>query len=257
MTGKVITIGALGDNYIYLFVYEQSKAVVIDPGDCDSVLSVLDRQGIKLEAILITHHHFDHTAGAAALKKKTGCKIVSPDSKRIASTDTQVTGGDILNFGNEKIRVISTPGHTSTSACYYAEPSETNKSGIVFTGDTLFTGGCGRMFEGDEQTMWQSLKTLAALPDDTLVCPGHDYTIENHRFALTVEPENETTRQSLQAARENLQSGKAVTRSTIGLEKKTNIFLRSNTHEIKLALGMADDPAEKVFGVLRRRKDSF
>ena len=245
---KIITITALGDNYIYLFEYKQGHAVGIDPGDSGSVFSALKEHNLKLEAILITHHHFDHTAGAATLKKKTGCEVITPDKKRISSTDKEIRSGDILKFANEKIKVIATGGHTATSVCYYIEPSENHKDPILFTGDTLFTAGCGRIFECSAKTMLQSLSTLAALPGNTLVYPGHNYTIENYRFALTIEPDNEAVTDCLKNPPHP---------STIANEKQTNIFLRAGSPEIKKALNMPTAPTEKVFAELRAKKDRF
>jgi len=257
MTKNLITIRALGDNFIYLFVYDDHNAIVVDPSDCNSVLSALTLHDLKLQAALITHHHFDHTAGVKALKKKTGCEIISSDPKRIAATDTTVNDSDILCFGEVKIRVIYTPGHTTTSVCYYAEPSARNQKGIVFTGDTLFTGGCGRMFECSERIMWQSLQTIADLPEETLICPGHNYTIENYQFALTIDPQNEIILGCLNSVMENLVSNKPPVFTNIALEKQTNIFLRSDNPEIKQAMSMADISPQEVFGVLRHMKDNF
>lgn len=238
---KVIVIDSFGDNYFYLFLYDNSIAIAVDCGDGDCILKVIKSQNLRLDSILITHHHCDHTAAAEELKKRTGCKIISPDSKRIPQTDQEVCGGDELTFGNEKIKVIATPGHTTSSVCYYVEPSETNADGVVFTGDTLFTGGCGRIFECPAKTMWQSLTALAALPENTIVYPGHNYTQENNRFAKSIDPKSCW----LESA------------ATIAQEKNSNIFLRSNDPIIKDALKMVDALPEEIFKELRARKDSF
>ncbi|MCF7955334.1 MAG: hydroxyacylglutathione hydrolase [Phycisphaerae bacterium] len=238
---EVITIEAFGDNYFYLFLYDETNAVAIDCGDCRGIVKTVQSRGLRLDSVLITHHHYDHSSAAKKLKKKTGCTIISPDEIRIPHTDRFVTGGDVLDFGSEKIRVIATPGHTSSSVCYYVEPSDANAAGMLFTGDTMFIGGCGRIFECDAKTMWQSLSTLADLPDNTLVYPGHDYTEENYRFALTIDP------QTLPPAMP----------STIACEKKSNIFLRSDEPEIKKAIGMPQDQADTIFAELRAKKDKF
>ena len=232
--GKVISLSALGYNYIYLFVYQQGRAVVVDPGDAGCVLSALKKHFLRLDAILITHHHFDHTAGAGKLKKKTGCEIIRPDKNRISLTDKEISDSDVLEFGRENIKVISTPGHTSTSVCYYVQPSESNEDGILFTGDTMFTAGCGRVFECPAEIMWKSLNKLAALPETTLVYPGHNYTIENYQFALNVEPENQAVIDCLNNPSHP---------STIALEKQTNVFIRAGSVE--------------VFAELRSRKNRF
>jgi hydroxyacylglutathione hydrolase len=238
---KVITIDALGDNYFYLFLYDETNAIAVDCGDCRGILKAVESLGLGLDSVLVTHHHFDHAGDIKKLKKKTGCTIISPDKKRIRQTDREVAGGDVLDFGNEKIRVIATPGHTTTSVCYYVEPSETTEPGLLFTGDTLFTGGCGRIFECSAKTMWQSMSKLAALPDSTKVYPGHDYTDENNQFARTIDPDNKIIS----------------TPSTIAEEKRSNIFLRSNEAIIKNALNMPDASPDEIFKILRGRKDKF
>ncbi len=165
---SVITIPALGDNLIYLYRYNKSACLVVDPSDCSSVLRILREQELSLKMILITHHHWDHTGGVAELKQKTGCKVVGADKRRIRGLDQLVADGEILPVGDADARVIATPGHTSTSVCYYVPPSGTNVSGVLWTGDTLFVGGCGRLFEGNAKSMWKSLQKLASLPDETL-----------------------------------------------------------------------------------------
>ena len=238
---QVITIKAFEDNYFYLFLYDETNAVAIDCGDCRGIVKAVQTRGLRLDSVLITHHHYDHSSAAKKLKKKTGCTIISPDKKRIPHTDRLVTGGDVLVFGDTKIRVIATPGHTATSVCYYVEPSDANAAGMIFTGDTMFIGGCGRIFECGPKTMWQSLSSLADLPDNTLVYPGHDYTEENHHFALTIDP----------------QTPPPAMPSTIGYEKTSNIFLRSDDPKIKKALRMPDTHADIIFGELRAKKDKF
>lgn len=238
---NVITIEAFGDNYFYLLDCGEGNAVAIDCGDCSPILKAAQKHGLRIEAVLITHHHYDHSAGAKKLKKKTGCTIISPDKKRISQTDRLVADCDILNFGNEKIRVIATPGHTTTSVCYYVAPSGANAAGILFTGDTMFIGGCGRIFECSAKTMFQSLSSLTDLPDNTLVYPGHDYTEENYRFALTIDPNTPPPK----------------TPSTIGYEKSSNIFLRSDDPAIKKVLTMPKAQPDEIFAKLRAKKDRF
>ena len=239
----IITIKAFSDNYIYLYQYDQNSAIVIDPGDCAPVFQTLKKHNLSLTAILATHHHWDHIGGASELKKKTGCKIIGGDAKRISEIDEVIENRQILTFGDAKVEVIATPGHTRTSVCYYIPKNEQNESGILFTGDTLFIGGCGRIFECDAETMWISLKKLAALADDTKVYCGHEYTLENYEFAMQNEPDNHAILQRNTEIRQLIKQGKPTVPSTIAQEKATNIFLRADSGE--------------VFAELRRRKDIF
>jgi len=240
----IITIPALGDNYIYIYCYHQDNAFVVDPTSATAVLKVLEKHGLNLTHVLATHRHFDHTAGMEDLKKKTGCEI----------TRSEKTG--MLEIANVNVQVITTPGHTQDSVCYYVQPFQDN-SGILFTGDTLFIGGCGRPIECDASTMWHSLQKIAALPDDTLIYPGHNYTEENYEFALTIDPNSDVVKKCLQEIKERQKQGKPTVPSTIALEKSTNVFLRADTSEIKLTLDMPNATSVEVFSELRRRKNIF
>jgi len=254
---SVITIPALGDNFIYLYRYNQNDSLAVDPGDGSSVLGAMKKHGLNLRMILVTHHHWDHVAGAAGLKRKTGCKVIGADRRNIPGVDSVVADGQILPAGERKVRVIATPGHTRTSVCYYMEPSAGNENGILWTGDTLFAGGCGRLLECDAQAMTNSLQRLASLPDDTLVYCGHDYTLENYEFASGIEPGNQIVKERLDRVRQLQARGKLTVPSSILQEKRTNCFLRAGTPELKAALGMPHSTAVEVFAELRRRKDIF
>jgi hydroxyacylglutathione hydrolase len=254
---SVITIPALGDNFIYLYRYNQNDSFAVDPSDSPLVLRILREQGLSLKTILITHHHWDHVAGAAGLKQKTGCKIIGADKRRIPAIDSVLEDGQILPVGGRRVQVIATPGHTRTSVCYYMEPSAGNEIGILWTGDTLFVGGCGRLLECNAQSMADSLQRLASLPDDTLVYCGHDYTLENYEFASGIEPGNQAVKERLEQVRRLLKQGKLTVPSSILLEKTTNCFLRAGTPELKAALGMQNAQVVEVFAELRRRKDFF
>ncbi len=246
----VTTIPALADNYVYLYQYAASSAFVVDPGQSEGVLRALQTRNLTLSAVLATHNHFDHIAGAANLKKTTACRIIAPDRNGIPGLDRIVKDAEIIELPATTIQVISTPGHTAASVCYYVQPTE-NHPGILFTGDTLFiTGGCGRLLECNARTMWNSLQKIAALPDDTLIYPGHDYTQENYEFALTIDPEN-------QAVRNLLDEADFAPPSTIAREKQTNIFLRASTPQIKKALAIPTASDPETFAQLRRKKDIF
>jgi len=254
---RVITIPALGDNFIYLYKYSETDAFAVDPAESTGVLKALKDNGLTLSAILITHHHYDHTGGTGELKRRTGCKIIGGDRRRISGIDSVVEDGQILSSGDAKVQVIAAPGHTSTGVCYYLQSSSHDESGVLWTGDMLFIGGCGRLLECDARTMWASLLKLASLPDDTLVYCGHDYTLENYEFALTIEPYNQAVLQRLEEIRRQQSEGGQTVPSTMLQEKTTNPFLRADTPQMRSALNMPNAPAEDVFAELRRRKDIF
>jgi hydroxyacylglutathione hydrolase len=252
---SVITIRAFGDNFAYVSRCDEQSAIAVDPSDSPAVRRVLKERGLELAAILITHHHFDHTAGVGELKKRFGCEVVGGDGDRIAGIDRVISSGERLQFGEAEIEVIGTPGHTRTSVCYYERTSE-GGGGVVWTGDTLFVGGCGRILECGPGTMWESLMKLAKLPEDTVVYGGHNYIEENLEFALGIEPGNEAVKRRLEEEQAAQRSGK-VMESRIRQEKETNIFLRADTPAVKAAVGMRGASAVEVFAELRRRKDHF
>jgi hydroxyacylglutathione hydrolase len=217
---------------------------VVDPGESGVVFNALDKHGLNLTDVLITHRHIDHTAGVEDLKKRTGCRVISGEK------------AEIFLVGNMGVQVIATPGHTRDSVCYYVQPSD-KQSGLLFTGDTLFIGGCGRPIGCDAQILWHSLEKLTALSDDTLVYPGHDYTEENYEFALTVVPDNPVIKRRLSEIQQAQRQGLPTVPSTILQEKTTNVFLAAGENEIKAALNMPDAPDAEVFAELRRRKNIF
>jgi hydroxyacylglutathione hydrolase len=253
---KIITIPALGDNYIYLYRYDQNNVFVIDPGDAGAVFNALEKHSLNLTHVLTTHHHFDHVSGVKELKSKTGCEVFGSDKNKISLIDCIVNDNGIIAICGAHIQVIATPGHTKGSVCYYVQPLK-KQNGVLFTGDTLFIAGCGRPIECDASVMWDSLQKLAALPDDTLIYPGHDYTEENYEFALTIEPDNGIVRKYLQMVQEWQKQGNPAVPSRIGQERATNVFLRSDDPTIKAALDMPNAAAADVFAELRRRKNIF
>ncbi len=260
---SVICIRALGDNLIYLYPYGRGLAAVIDPGDGRAVLEAAERSGVRITTVLATHHHFDHVGGIAEVKEHTGCEVIcgaggsmGRRQPSLAQADRVVGDGDVIELGDESITVIATPGHTRDSVCYYL-PAGGTHTGVVWTGDTLFVGGCGRIIECDAETMWDSLARLAELDGETSVYGGHDYIDENYRFALGIEPDNAAITKCLAQFRQTPATDKAAIRSTIERERGTNIFLRSGHGEVARGVGMEGLPAAKVFAELRRRKDAF
>lgn len=216
----MITVRAFSDNWIHMVEYEPGHVLVVDPGECRAVLKVLESSALELTTVLVTHHHVDHVGGVLELKNKTACEVIGPKEPRIHGVDNHVVDGDRIEIGSAVFEVMATPGHTLTSVCYYCADLEGD--GAVFTGDTLFVGGCGRLFEGSAEQMYQSLTRLSQLPDQTHVYCGHDYTEENLAFALTIEPENH----HIQALREQVCHAPP-TDSTIGEEKQSNVFVRA------------------------------
>ena len=239
---NITILPAFGDNYIYLAEYAPGKCFVVDPGDAQVVLKALKRGDLQLTHIFATHHHADHIGGVGSLKKQFGCEVVGPDTKRIAGLDTVAGDGDVIEWGDITIQCIATPGHTATSVCYCVSAASLSEP-VLFTGDTLFVCGCGRMFECGGETMYASLQKLAALADETLVYPGHDYTEENVRFALTFEPDNEVLQKKLAVVRNQNKTGQPTVPSTLAEEKQLNSFLKA--------------PDWQTFAALRRKKDVF
>jgi hydroxyacylglutathione hydrolase len=226
-------LNAFGDNYIYVVEYGTGVCFAVDPGEAAPVESVVSQRNVELTHILATHHHFDHIGGIGELKKTYGCRVVGPDKQRISSIDTVVQDGDVIELGAMTVRCIATPGHTSTGICYFmtGQPLEVP---VLFTGDTLFVCGCGRLFEGDANTMFTSLQKIAALPDETCIYPGHDYTAEDLQFALRYEPDNDALQKKLDEIHHNIRHGRPTVPSTLAEEKNLNPFLKANTWQ-KLA----------------------
>ncbi len=239
-----IVISCLKDNYTYLITWG-NNSLVVDPAEARSVFQALDNQ--NLSYILITHHHADHVGGNLEIKAKTRALIIGTDS-RIPGIDKTLTPPQTLNIGPYQIDIIPTPGHTQTHVAYHFP-----KEKWLFCGDTLFAGGCGRIFEGTVEQMFSSLQALAALPDDTKAYCGHEYTKNNLEFALSVEPDQLAVKKKLR----DIQNQKVTIPSTIGEEKATNPFLRTNDPNLTARLNL-DSPTEvEVFAALRELKDEY
>jgi hydroxyacylglutathione hydrolase len=248
-------IPALGANYIFIYRYEKNKAFVVDPGNAEPVLEYASKQRIEIKAVFNTHYHFDHVDGNSKLKEITECEIIGPDKARIPTLDRVVEDGDQVSFGPVKVRVISTPGHTESDVCYFMTRSDGDP--VLWTGDTLFVGGCGRLYGGGAEALFDSLNRLASLPEKTLVFCGHEYGADNLRYALTIEPNNKTLQARYQVLLDMRRLGRPSVPSSIGEEKRTNIFLRAAEKGVKSALGLDYSDPYNVFVELRRRKDVF
>ena len=243
------------DNYGVLIHEPATGATAaIDGPDAEELLAALQEKGWTLSHILTTHHHHDHTAGNAIVKQMTGCTVVGPakEASSIPGIDVAVKEGDTVEIGNARARVIETPGHTQGHVSYHF-PDD----GLVFVGDTLFSVGCGKLLEGDAKTMWSSLTKLAGLPPETKLYCGHEYTNNNCRFALTIEPENDALRARAAEVANLAEDGKPALPTSIAQELATNPFLRPSSPAIQKRLGMEGHELWKVFGEIRRRKDRF
>ncbi|XVJ69205.1 MAG: hydroxyacylglutathione hydrolase [Rhizobacter sp.] len=253
---KLIALPALTDNYIWM-LHDDQRAIVVDPGDGAPVLQLLASKNLTLAGILVTHHHHDHTAGLQSLRSVLKGPVWGPARETIASHYTPVGEGDSFDLLGQAWTVMDIPGHTAGHVAYFSEASG---EPIVFCGDTLFSGGCGRLFEGTPAQMHQSLQRLAALPSSTRVCCGHEYTLANLAFAQAVEPDNLDVAMHLawcQGAREQQAS---TLPSSIGRELSINPFLRVHVAGVMdqaLQHGAQSSEAVQVFAALRQWKNTF
>jgi hydroxyacylglutathione hydrolase len=254
---KVIPIPQLSDNYAYLVIDPATRAAgIVDCAEAAPVLAVAERESVRLTAILPTHHHYDHVGGNEdLLAAKPDLEVYGVD-ERIPGLTRRVADGDIVRVGELAARVLFIPAHTSGHIAYYFAVEA-----AVFTGDTLFAGGCGRLFEGNPAMMIQSLSKLCALPDETRIYFGHEYTEKNLRFALTLEPHNRELREKHEWARATVAGGAYTTPTTVGSEKRTNPFLRWQSAELRATLAerFPDLPMDdvSVFGKTRALKDAY
>ncbi len=252
---KVDLVPAFSDNYLFVCSKGDKTCFVVDPGDATPVLDFLAKTGLSLSAILVTHHHADHIGGVKELAASTDCKrIVGPsyDHDRITSLTELVQNGDQIEVCGMSAQVFFIPGHTRGHICYFFPEEKT-----LFCGDTLFSAGCGRMFEGSKEQMWRSLSILRELPDDTRVYCAHEYTLANIRFALSVDPENQDLISYEDLCKKQRAAGNPTIPTTMGLEKKINPFLKADQNLLKGNLGLMSKSPEEVFGALRKMKDEF
>jgi len=254
---KLIPLPAFSDNYIWL-LHDGQRAAVIDPGDAEPVRLALQQHGLQLVLILVTHHHRDHTGGVAALRAETGATVFGPARENVPAPFTPVQGGDSLDVLGLRFAVLDVPGHTAGHVAFHAEPA--GEAPLLFCGDTLFSGGCGRLFEGTPAQMLASLDALAALPGDTRVCCAHEYTLSNLRFALAVEPDNQALLDYQTRCQRQRADQSPTLPSTIATEREINPFLRSRTDTVRRAV-QAHDPEARdevaVFAALREWKNQF
>ena len=254
---QVTAIPAFDDNYLWL-IHDQEYAAIVDPGDAASVEAALAAHQLKLAAILLTHHHADHAGGVPALLRHWNVPVYGPASERIPGISHPLRQGDVVTLTSPELRlsVLDVPGHTAGHIAYVAESEP-----WLFCGDTLFAGGCGRLFEGTAEQMTNSLEKISALPDNTKVYCAHEYTVSNLRFAVAAEPDNPRTAERLTAAQALRARGIATVPSTLGEEKLTNPFLRYREKSIVDLLkssGRLDNANPvKAFAALREWKNVF
>ncbi|ABC24065.1 hydroxyacylglutathione hydrolase [Rhodospirillum rubrum] len=248
-------IAVLSDNYIYLVRCRATGAcAVIDPSLAEPVLAAAESLGWTITHILNTHHHYDHTGGNEEIKAATGCEIIgfAGDAHRLPGIDRTVVEGDRVAIGQAEARVIETPGHTLGHIAYWFA-----ESSALFCGDTLFSAGCGRLFEGSAGQMWDSLRKLRALPAQTLVFCGHEYTQPNITFALTIDPRNEALRARALEVDALRAAGRPTVPAFLGDEARSNPFLRADSADFQEAFGMTGADPVEVFARTRLKKDHF
>ena len=251
----LVTVPCLQDNYVYLLHDAATGATaVIDVPEAAPVLAALASHGWTLTDILITHHHWDHIEGVEAVRAATGARVVgaAADAHRLPPLDLAVVEGDAVRLGSEVGLVLDVSGHTVGHIAYHFPTSH-----IVCSGDSLMALGCGRLLEGSAAQMWDSLCKFAEMPEDTLVCSGHEYSANNAKFALTIEPGNAELISRFDEIAALRAQGQPTVPSRLGLERATNPFLRADLATVKALIGLPHASDAEAFAEIRRRKDRF
>eukprot|EP00887_Chlorella_sp_A99_P006475 scaffold3.g6475.t1 len=253
---EIERVPCLNDNYSWL-LHEprQGKTAVVDPAEVAPVVAALERKGWQLTHILNTHHHWDHVGGNEELKRRYGCTVVGPaaDRERIPGIDVALADGDRYPFGATELMCFDTPGHTRGHITFYCSEAQ-----ALFPGDTLFSLGCGRLFEGTPATMWASLSKLARLPPETRVYCAHEYTESNAKFAASIDPDNAALRKRIEEVTALRAAGQATVPSLLGEELAANPLLRPDDPVIRAALGVPPlASSAEAFGAVRAAKDRF
>ena len=251
----IVTIPCLSDNYAYLARDpDTGSTALIDIPEAAPILQALEVRGWSLDMILITHHHDDHIMGLDAVLAKHPCPVfgAKADAHRLPSLDTELVEGDTVTIGTETGNVIDVSGHTLGHIAFHFPGAE-----VMFTADSLMALGCGRVFEGTKPQMWDSLKKLAALPPQTLVCSGHEYTAANAKFALSVDPDNAALQARAEKIAEMRKKDMPTVPSLLSEELATNPFLRADSPDLAAALGMQGADPVDIFAEVRTRKDNF
>lgn len=250
---ELIRIPALNDNYIWLLADADHQCIIVDPSESEPVIKIINQKKLTPVAILLTHHHNDHVDGVPQLLTHYAkLPVFGPAETAKKGTDHLVTDGDSINIGSFYFNVIALPGHTLGHIGFYQAP-------YLFCGDTLFSAGCGRIFEGTPEQMFQSLERISALPDDTLICCAHEYTESNLKFAHHIWPENEAITNYLHLIHTKRQKLEPTVPSTLKTERKINLFLQCNNSDLqkKLAIKIDKPSLRATFTLLRQLKDQF
>ena len=259
---KLLALPAFADNYIWV-LHHRGEALAVDPGDAAPLQATLSEHGLLLRGILVTHHHPDHTGGLSALAASHPCPVYGPATEAINGLTHRVKGGDSISLLGQTWQVMDVPGHTAGHIAYWCAAPTDGGAPLLFCGDTLFSAGCGRLFEGTAAQMQASLASLADLPGETRVCCTHEYTLDNLRFALQLEPGNAALLARASMARQLRELSLPTLPSTISLERDTNPFLRWAAPDvIEAARNRSPFPAtssapEAVFAALRSWKNVF
>jgi len=252
---QITPIPCLIDNYAYIINDSNSKTIgVVDPSEAMPVITFLKKQNLKLNYILNTHHHSDHIGGNNELKKLYNAKVVGfkGDKHRIPSIDISLEDNEKWIFGNSQTKILHIPGHTLGHICFFFE-----KEKIAFTGDTLFSLGCGKIFEGDHNQLLKSLNKIKKLPKDTMIYCGHEYTCKNAEFCMKYDSNNIDLINKFEKIKKLRSNNLPTIPSSLEDELKSNIFLRCNQNDLKIKLNMKNKEDFKVFRKLRDLKDSF
>jgi len=252
---QITPIPCLTDNYAYIINDNNSKTIgVVDPSEAQPIISYLKKENLKLNYVLNTHHHFDHIGGNIELKKIYNAKIVGfiGDKHRIPGIDITLKNNEQWNFGNSTVKILHIPGHTLGKKCYFFE-----KKKIAFTGDTLFSLGCGKIFEGDHNQMLLSLNKIKKLPKDTKIYCGHEYTHKNAEFCMKYDSGNLDLVKKFQKIKQLRSNNLPTVPTSLEDELKSNIFLRCDQNELKIKLNMKNQEDFKVFKKVRDLKDIF
>lgn len=254
-------IPAFRDNYLWL-LDDGQRAVVVDPGDAVAVHNYLKKHNLDLEAILVTHHHSDHTAGIAQLKNQYQCTVYGPKNDVVDNLDYRCCEGQTIAIASmpAKFEVIEVPGHTLGHIAFFL-PSNQLSDNLLFCGDTLFSGGCGRLFEGTAAQMLNSLQKIMSLPDNTQIYPAHEYTLSNLNFAIKIDPNNSDLKRYREQVTNKRDNNMPTLPTTLLLEKKINPFLRTQSpaiiDAIEKQVNQSDLSPEELFKAVRTWKDKF